>query len=188
MAGWLGGPGLAGWLAGVGCFGSRSHPRLLLFHNTGIQPLPVPWSPGAFLLTRREERSFLLRSIGTRATLPLARSRSRSRRVQHTRVLCACFAPCPPAIDPTMSAWWLTVDRCARVQVFTSCVQPGPVPGLDKAQLVADVRAALYASKVCSYAQGMNIIKAKSIEKNWNINLGGLGRIWKVGGWVGGCG
>jgi hypothetical protein len=26
--------------------------------------------------------------------------------------------------------------------------QPGPVPGIDKAQLVADVKAALYASKV----------------------------------------
>ena len=39
---------------------------------------------------------------------------------------------------------------------------------------------ALLASKICSYAQGMNIIKAKSAEKNWNVNLGGLARIWKV--------
>lgn len=29
--------------------------------------------------------------------------------------------------------------------------------------------------------QGMNIIKAKSEEKGWNIDLGGLARIWKVG-------
>lgn len=59
-------------------------------------------------------------------------------------------------------------------------MQPGPAPGVDKAQLIADVRAALYASKICSYAQGMNIIKAKSEEKKWGINLGGLARIWKV--------
>jgi len=39
---------------------------------------------------------------------------------------------------------------------------------------------ALLASKICSYAQGMNIIKAKSSEQKWNINLGGLARIWKV--------
>ena len=40
---------------------------------------------------------------------------------------------------------------------------------------------ALYASKICSYAQGMNIIKAKSDEKKWGVNMGGLARIWKVG-------
>ena len=42
------------------------------------------------------------------------------------------------------------------------------------------VRQALYAAKICSYSQGMNIIRAKSIEKGWNINMGSLARIWKV--------
>lgn len=51
---------------------------------------------------------------------------------------------------------------------------------MDKAQLIDDVKKALYAAKICSYAQGMNIIKAKSEEKGWDINLGGLARIWKV--------
>lgn len=59
---------------------------------------------------------------------------------------------------------------------------PASVAGIDKKQLVADVCAALYCSKICSYAQGMNIIKAKSDEKNWGVDLGGLARIWKVGG------
>lgn len=68
----------------------------------------------------------------------------------------------------------------ACLQVFTGCVQPAPVAGIDKAALVADVKAALFASKVCSYAQGMGIIKAKSNEKNWNVDMGGLARIWKV--------
>uniref|UniRef100_A0A8I6YHT6 phosphogluconate dehydrogenase (NADP(+)-dependent, decarboxylating) n=1 Tax=Hordeum vulgare subsp. vulgare TaxID=112509 RepID=A0A8I6YHT6_HORVV len=43
------------------------------------------------------------------------------------------------------------------------------------------VDKALYASKICSYAQGMNIIKAKSTEKGWGLNLGELARIWKGG-------
>ena len=54
---------------------------------------------------------------------------------------------------------------------------------MDKQQLIADVRAALYCSKVCSYAQGMNIIKKKSDEKGWGVDLGGLARIWKVRFW-----
>lgn len=53
--------------------------------------------------------------------------------------------------------------------------------GIDKKRLVDDVRQALYASKICSYAQGMNLLRRKSIEKGWNLNLGELARIWKGG-------
>ncbi|GAB4834502.1 hypothetical protein Ancab_032759 [Ancistrocladus abbreviatus] len=53
--------------------------------------------------------------------------------------------------------------------------------GVDKKRLIDDVRQALYASKICSYAQGMNLLRAKSIEKGWNLNLGELARIWKGG-------
>ncbi|KAJ7558914.1 hypothetical protein O6H91_04G061600 [Diphasiastrum complanatum] len=52
---------------------------------------------------------------------------------------------------------------------------------VNKKQLIDDVRKALYASKICSYAQGMNLLRAKSIEKGWNLNLGELARIWKGG-------
>ncbi|CAL9767527.1 unnamed protein product [Musa acuminata subsp. burmannicoides] len=52
---------------------------------------------------------------------------------------------------------------------------------VDKAKLIEDVRQALYASKICSYAQGMNLIRAKSIEKGWDLKLGELARIWKGG-------
>lgn len=52
--------------------------------------------------------------------------------------------------------------------------------GIDKAALVKEVKQALYASKICSYAQGLNIIKAKSAEKGWDVDMGALSRIWKV--------
>ncbi|CAM8884089.1 unnamed protein product [Rhodiola kirilowii] len=52
---------------------------------------------------------------------------------------------------------------------------------VDKKRLIEDVRQALYASKICSYAQGMNLLRAKSNEKEWNLNLGELARIWKGG-------
>jgi len=54
------------------------------------------------------------------------------------------------------------------------------VQGIDKAALVKEVKQALYASKICSYAQGLNIIKAKSAEKEWNVDVGSMARIWKV--------
>eukprot|EP00803_Ostreobium_quekettii_P001682 evm.model.scf_1221.1 EVM.evm.TU.scf_1221.1 scf_1221:20927-22526(+) len=58
---------------------------------------------------------------------------------------------------------------------------PAAPPDVDKQTLVEDVRRALYASKICSYAQGMSIIQAKSEEKGWGVDVGELGRIWKGG-------
>jgi 6-phosphogluconate dehydrogenase len=51
----------------------------------------------------------------------------------------------------------------------------------DKRKLVRAVHDALYASKVCCYAQGMSLIRAGSQEWQWKINLRELARIWKGG-------
>ena len=51
----------------------------------------------------------------------------------------------------------------------------------DKARLVTAVRDALYASKICSYAQGLDLIATASGQHNWDIQLGELARIWKGG-------
>jgi 6-phosphogluconate dehydrogenase len=51
----------------------------------------------------------------------------------------------------------------------------------DKLALVDDVRKALYASKICSYAQGMNLIRAASEAHGWDVDLGSTARIWKGG-------
>jgi 6-phosphogluconate dehydrogenase len=48
-------------------------------------------------------------------------------------------------------------------------------------ELIAAVHDALYASKICSYAQGMNLIRAGSEQYRWDINLGEVSRIWKGG-------
>nr|MBA2526889.1 NADP-dependent phosphogluconate dehydrogenase [Pyrinomonadaceae bacterium] len=51
----------------------------------------------------------------------------------------------------------------------------------DKRAMIDAIHDALYASKICSYAQGMNLIRAGSEKWNWNINLGEVSRIWKGG-------
>ena len=43
------------------------------------------------------------------------------------------------------------------------------------------IHDALYAAKLCSYAQGMNLIRAGSEEYHWDINLREMARIWKAG-------
>jgi 6-phosphogluconate dehydrogenase len=58
-----------------------------------------------------------------------------------------------------------------------------PTPAWDgaRAELVTAVEEALYASKICSYAQGMHLIRAGSDEYKWGIALGEMARIWKGG-------
>ena len=51
----------------------------------------------------------------------------------------------------------------------------------DKRDLIRAVHDALYASKICSYAQGMSLIRAGSDEWEWDINLREMARIWKGG-------
>jgi 6-phosphogluconate dehydrogenase len=52
---------------------------------------------------------------------------------------------------------------------------------MDRKQFINDVHEALYASKICSYAQGMALIQAGSAEWKWNINMREMARIWKAG-------
>jgi 6-phosphogluconate dehydrogenase len=51
----------------------------------------------------------------------------------------------------------------------------------DRARLVDAVRDALYASKIVSYAQGMELLGTASAEYNWNLNLGDIAMIWRGG-------
>ncbi len=51
----------------------------------------------------------------------------------------------------------------------------------DRAQLIEAVRQALYASKIVSYAQGMELLGAASVEYKWNLSFGDIATIWRGG-------
>jgi 6-phosphogluconate dehydrogenase len=59
----------------------------------------------------------------------------------------------------------------------------GPVPEgkEDRADLVEDIRQALYASKVVAYAQGFAQMRAASLENGWDLDLGAMATIWRGG-------
>jgi len=87
-----------------------------------------------------------------------------------------------PAIAAAVEARLLSADRVGRLAA--SKLLPGPTPlgtGLDKQQLIDDVRAALYCAKAAAYAQGMNELRLASDARGWDLQLGELARIWKGG-------
>jgi len=51
----------------------------------------------------------------------------------------------------------------------------------DRTKFVEDLRKALYASKIVSYAQGYQLMRAAAAEYNWNLNYGGIASIWRGG-------
>jgi 6-phosphogluconate dehydrogenase len=51
----------------------------------------------------------------------------------------------------------------------------------DKKVFIDDLREALYASKIVSYAQGYQLMRAAAGEHNWNLNYGGIALMWRGG-------
>ncbi|MDR1732429.1 MAG: decarboxylating NADP(+)-dependent phosphogluconate dehydrogenase [Synergistaceae bacterium] len=51
----------------------------------------------------------------------------------------------------------------------------------DRAAFVEDIRAALYAAKIVSYAQGFALMRAAAETYKWNLNYGGVALMWRGG-------
>jgi 6-phosphogluconate dehydrogenase len=68
-------------------------------------------------------------------------------------------------------------------RVAASIVLTGPSLAFDgdRDQLIQDVRDALYAAKICSYAQGMALLKAASQEYDYGLSLGAIAKLWRGG-------
>lgn len=68
-------------------------------------------------------------------------------------------------------------------RVEASKILKGPKPKFegDKKQFIEDLRKALYASKIVSYAQGYVLMRYAAEEYGWNLNYGGIALMWRGG-------
>ena len=78
--------------------------------------------------------------------------------------------------------------RCLSAQkeerVAASEVLEGPAPVKftgDRKAFLEDLRRALFAAKVVSYAQGYALMRAAAREYGWNLNYGGIALMWRGG-------
>ena len=81
----------------------------------------------------------------------------------------AVFARCLSALKE---------ERTAASKVLTG---PKPKFAGDKKAFINDLRQALYASKIVSYAQGYQLMRAAAVEHKWNLNYGGIALMWRGG-------
>ena len=68
-------------------------------------------------------------------------------------------------------------------RVAASKILRGPTPKFtgDKKAFLADLERALYASKIISYAQGYEMMRAAAGEFKWNLSYGGIALLWRGG-------
>jgi 6-phosphogluconate dehydrogenase len=86
-----------------------------------------------------------------------------------------------PTIAASLDARYISALKEERVAASAVLHGPSALPKIEKARLIEDVRAALYAAKICSYAQGMNLIREAAKQLGWSVDLGECARIWKGG-------
>jgi 6-phosphogluconate dehydrogenase len=89
-----------------------------------------------------------------------------------------------PTIAAAIDARVLSSLKDERVAASKTLTGPEPsaVFGREnRRQAIEDLHEALYAARVCTYAQGMALIRSGSQKHNWGINLAEIGRIWKGG-------
>ena len=68
-------------------------------------------------------------------------------------------------------------------RVVAADVFPHEIPAFegDKAAFIEDIRKALLASKIVSYAQGYTLMRAAAKNYGWNLNYGGIALMWRGG-------
>jgi len=68
-------------------------------------------------------------------------------------------------------------------RVAAAKVLPGPDERFigDRAGFIAMIRHALYASKICSYAQGFQLLRTANAEYGWNLQFGTIASLWRAG-------
>jgi len=84
----------------------------------------------------------------------------------------AMFARCLSAIKD---------ERVAASRLFANPAGPAAASPADRQALVNDIRDALYAAKICSYAQGFQLMRAAAAEYKWALNFGDIALMWRGG-------
>jgi len=88
-----------------------------------------------------------------------------------------------PAPTVAEAVFARTMSAIKEERVAAAKLLNGPLPKFDgdKAAFIEMIRKALYASKICSYAQGFQLMRMAAEEYNWDLNYGNIALMWRAG-------
>jgi 6-phosphogluconate dehydrogenase len=88
-----------------------------------------------------------------------------------------------PAQTIAIAVFARMMSALKKERVAASTVLSGPTGTFsgDKKAFIEMIRQALYASKICSYAQGFQLLKAANEEYKWQVQFGTIASLWRAG-------
>lgn len=86
-----------------------------------------------------------------------------------------------PTINAAVESRILSALKPERVVASKVLHGPTPVYNGDRNKLIGAIENALYASKITSYAQGLALMRAASIEYKYDLHPGDIAKIWRSG-------
>ncbi|HTY58757.1 MAG TPA: NADP-dependent phosphogluconate dehydrogenase [Bacteroidota bacterium] len=88
-----------------------------------------------------------------------------------------------PALTIADAVFARTLSALKKERVAASAVLKGPQIAFagDKTVFLELIRKALLCSKICSYAQGFQLLRAADAEYGWGLNFGRISLLWRAG-------
>jgi 6-phosphogluconate dehydrogenase len=86
-----------------------------------------------------------------------------------------------PQIAEAVFARCLSAIKEERVAASAELSGPNAKFSGNKAEFIEQLKNAVYAAKICSYAQGYQLLRAASEEHDWNLNYGEIALMWRGG-------
>ncbi|MGD9330759.1 MAG: NADP-dependent phosphogluconate dehydrogenase [Desulfobacterales bacterium] len=86
-----------------------------------------------------------------------------------------------PTLTAAVDARLLSSMKAERTAAAEVLPGPGAAAAGDRADFIARVGDALYAAKICSYAQGFALLRAADQAYDFGLNPGEVARVWKAG-------
>jgi 6-phosphogluconate dehydrogenase len=84
-------------------------------------------------------------------------------------------------IGESVFARFISSLKKERVKASPLFRSPAKKTVTNRKQFIDDIRKALYASKIVSYAQGFNLLRNAAQEYGWDLNYGEIAMIWRGG-------
>jgi len=86
-----------------------------------------------------------------------------------------------PTITEAVFARTISAIKEERVAAAKHLTGPGSTFNGDKKEFIEKIQQALFASKICSYAQGFHLMRAAEKEYGWNLKPGNIALLWRAG-------
>jgi len=89
-------------------------------------------------------------------------------------------APAPTVAEAVFAR---ALSAIKEERVAASKILEGPPATFagEREAFIEDIRRALYASKICSYAQGFQLLRMAASEFNWDLKYGEIALLWREG-------